>query len=288
MSLLEQNKTRAAASTEDDDMLERAFVDASSVESGSKKRKREDIIRELKAKQQNETVNQFTKEERPALEAAKQLGKFKPIGFKPIGQKEEKPKKRKVKDEKNGEKKRRRAERHSQKIDQESSPGPEKGPTVVLPSDSVQEQQPLPPEPEPESLDEDFDIFAGAGEYQGILNDDDESDGELDGNEPRILEPSLRPLEELPRPVKGGWFGDAEPEPCPLPTIPVSITKSPPQETAIEEEEEGRRLKALESSALPSIRDFLAMQEAAEKVEKRKARKEKKKKTKKGSDDNDD
>ena len=37
------------------------------------------------------------------------------------------------------------------------------------------------------------------------------------------------------------------------------------------------RLQPLSSSALPSIRDFLAMDEAAEAVEKRRKRKEKKK-----------
>ena len=123
MSLLQQNKTRETASTEDDDILEQAFVDATTVASGSKKRTREDIIRELKAKQQNESVDQSVgsskpetvEEERQSFEAAKQSGKFKPIGFKPIGQKEEKSKKRRVKGEKNGEKKRHKVEKDFQK-----------------------------------------------------------------------------------------------------------------------------------------------------------------------------
>lgn len=295
MSLLEQNRFRTAASTEDDDILEQAFVDATTVASGSKKRTREDIIRELKVKQQNGSVDQAAEssnsknveEERLAFEVAKQSGKFKPIGFKPIGQKEEKLKKRRVKGEKNGEKKRRRVEKHPPKTDQESNISPEEKRTADLPSDSAQ-NQPLPSlEPEPELVDEDFDIFAGAGEYHGIP-EDDVSDGEIDGSEPRILEPSLKPLQEPPLPIKGEWFGDAGREPTPPPIIRASVTKSPAREMAIEEVEEGGRLKALESSALPSIRDFLAMQEAAEKSEKRKARKEKKTKKKKGSDDNDD
>lgn len=295
MSLLEQNKIRTGASTEDDDILEQAFVDAATVASGSKKQTREDIIRELKAKQQNgsadravESSNSKTVEEdRLAFEVAKQSGKFKPIGFKPIGQKEEKPKKRRINGEKNGEKKRRRVEKHSQKTDQESNISPEQKLTTDLPSDSIQKQPLRSSEPEPELVDEDFDIFAGAGEYQGIP-EDDASDDEIDGSEPRILEPFLKPLQEPPLPIKGEWFGDAGREPTPPPILRASVTKSPARETAIEEVEEGGRLKALESSALPSIRDFLAMQEEAEKSEKRKARKEKKIKKKKGGDDNDD
>ena len=295
MSLLQQNKTRETASTEDDDILEQAFVDATTVASGSKKRTREDIIRELKAKQQNGSVDQSVgsskpeavEEERQSFEAAKQSGKFKPIGFKPIGQKEEKSKKRRVKGEKNGEKKRRKVEKHSQKTDKESNTGPEEKLAADLLPDSVKEEPPPPSEPEPEPADEDFDIFAGAGEYQGIPEDDDASDSESDGGESRIPEPSLQPLQEPSLPVKGGWFGDAEREPIPPPAVHAPVAKSPVRtNTVVEEEEEGGRLRALESSALPSIRDFLAMQEAAEKSEKRKARKEKKKK--KGNDDNDD
>ena len=45
-----------------------------------------------------------------------------------------------------------------------------------------------------------------------------------------------------------------------------------------EEDEKPARLAPLASSAMPSIRDFLAMEAEAEKEEKRRARKEKKKK----------
>ena len=170
----------------------------------------------------------------------------------------------------------------------ESNTGPEEKLAADLLPDSVKEEPPPPSEPEPEPADEDFDIFAGAGEYQGIPEDDDASDSESDGGESRIPEPSLQPLQEPSLPVKGGWFGDAERESIPPPAVHASVAKSPVRtNTVVEEEEEGGRLRALESSALPSIRDFLAMQEAAEKSEKRKARKEKKKK-KKGNDDNDD
>ncbi|KIK23884.1 hypothetical protein PISMIDRAFT_678899, partial [Pisolithus microcarpus 441] len=109
-------------------------------------------------------------EERLALEAAKQSGKFRPIGFKPIGQ-EDKPKKRKIKNDKNGEKKRRKVDRASKQTGQEPDAGEEPhAPTVDKPPSS-EERHELLQEPQPEPLDEDFDIFAGAGEYQGIPDD---------------------------------------------------------------------------------------------------------------------
>lgn len=295
VSLLQQNKARVAASAEEDDVLEQAFVEATSQVTESKKRTREEIIRELKAKRQNGQTDQALPdsslktmgEERLALEAAKQSGKFRPIGFKPIGQ-EDKPKKRKIKNDKNGEKKRRKVDRASKQTGQEPDAGEEPhAPTVGKPPSS-EERHELLREPQPEPLDEDFDIFAGAGEYQGIPDDDDDDSGRDGLTQSADL--SLKPPGEPSRPtqpIKGGWFDDAEREHTPLPTLRVSVPKSPPEEKVAEEEQDGR-LKALESSALPSVRDFLAMQEAAEKAEKRRARKEKKKKKKKGGDDDDD
>ncbi|KAI6041297.1 RED-like protein N-terminal region-domain-containing protein [Pisolithus marmoratus] len=301
MSLLEQNKARAAASAEEDDVLEQAFVEATSQVTEpvaeSKKRTREDIIRELKAKRQNGQTDQppvgssvkTIEEERLGLEAAKQSGKFRPIGFKPIGQ-EEKPKKSKVKNDKSGEKKRRKVDRDSKQTGQDPDPGHEpRAPTTDKPP-SADERHGLLQEPEPGPLDEDFDIFAGAGDYQGIPDDDDDNSDHDDEGAPRSADLSLKSPEERSQPVqpvKGGWFGDAERQPTPPLTVPVLVPKSPPEEK-VAEEEEGGRLRGLESSALPSIRDFLAMQEAADKAEKRRARKEKKKKKKKGGDGDDD
>lgn len=294
VSLLEQNKARVAASAEEDDVLEQAFAEATSQvaepATESKKRTREEIIRDLKAKRQNGQIDQplpgssvkTMEVERLALEAAKQSGKFKPIGFKPIGQ-EDKPKKRKIKNDKNGEKKRRKVDRASKQTGQEPDAGEElRAPAVGQPPSAEERPELL---REPQLQDEDFDIFVGAGDYQGIPDDDDDDSGRDES-----ADLSLKPPEESSRPtqpVKGGWFDDAEREHTPLPTMPVSVPKSPPEEKVAEEEQEGR-LKALESSALPSIRDFLAMQEAAEKAEKRRARKEKKKKKMKSGDDDDD
>ncbi|KAH7890840.1 RED-like protein N-terminal region-domain-containing protein [Phlebopus sp. FC_14] len=306
MSLLEQNRARAAASTEDDDTLEQAFADATAtaVATETRKRTREEIIQDLKAQRQNgpadqpaESAVRSSEEERLALEHAKKAGKFKPIGFKPIGQREEKPKKRKVKgvSEKNEGKKKRKVEKQSQPSrpevtapDQESLAVAADETKAASSSSTVIDKQ---PEPEP-LLDEDFDIFADAGDYQGYADEDDGSDQNADEEKQIPTAEAVRDSQPASEPPSGhgGWFGDSDSKlnrPHVAPTRP-SPPKSPPPEI-VRKAEEGDvvRLKPLESSALPSIRDFLAMDEAAEKAEKRRARKEKKKKSKGAGDDDD-
>ncbi|KAH7926037.1 hypothetical protein BV22DRAFT_389638 [Leucogyrophana mollusca] len=122
MALLEQNKARAVASTDDDETLEQAFIQVTSEPTVSKKRTREDIIRELKEKRQigagpqaATSVAKAPEDEARVLEEAKKAGKFRPIGFKPIGsQKDAKGKKKRAKEgDKDGErKKKRRKEEH--------------------------------------------------------------------------------------------------------------------------------------------------------------------------------
>ena len=102
MALLEQNRARAAAATEDDDELEQAFIEAH-----PRKRTREDIIAELKNKRHKSegaselegATGEGADEQDATLEEAKKAGKFRPIGFKPIGNAEGK-KKKKVKKKK--------------------------------------------------------------------------------------------------------------------------------------------------------------------------------------------
>ncbi|KAF9224007.1 hypothetical protein BS17DRAFT_780343 [Gyrodon lividus] len=306
MSLLEQNRARAVSSTEDDDILEQAFVEAASpsLATESRKRTREEIIRDLKATRQNGSRDQAAEESIPAeesagdgrlaLEAAKKAGKFKPIGFKPIGQ-EEKAKKRKVKDKKEGEKKKKRKvgsvpQQFEVKGDatEVTLPAPaERKIAEALASKATEKN------PDPALLDEDFDIFAGAGDYEGFL--DEEEPDELDKTKATpVAEGSRSPIP--PSHTVKDWFDGPRPDVQQIPIATssrASTPKSPPVNIEMEpaEEEEGeRRLKPLESSALPSIREFLAIDEAAEKAEKRKARKEKKKKktkTKAGDDDDD-
>jgi IK cytokine len=308
MSLLEQNRARAAPSTEDDDILEQAFVEAVSTSPTieSRKRTREDIIRDLKTKRQNGSrdqageesvpVEESVEDDRLALEAAKKAGKFKPIGFKPIGQKEEKAKKRKGKGEKEGEKKKKRK---VESLPQQSEAKGDATEEYLLAhaelkiAESSSQATEKRPGPEPALLDEDFDIFAGTGDYEGFPDgeESDEFDESKAARATPAAEDSRSPVS--PSHVVKGWFD----EPCPdvqqspgaASSRPPAL-KSPPRNMEMQpvEEEEGElRLKPLESSALPSIREFLAIDEAAEKAEKRRARKEKKKKKKAGDDDDD-
>ncbi|KIK99822.1 hypothetical protein PAXRUDRAFT_30277 [Paxillus rubicundulus Ve08.2h10] len=303
MSLLEQNRARAAPSTEDDDILEQAFVEAASTSPAvePRKRTREDIIRDLKAKRQNGSGDQAAKESVPveesiiddrlALEAAKKAGKFKPIG-----QTEEKAKKRKGKGEKEGEKKKRKVGSLPQQSEAEGVATGESLPAhaerkVAEFSAKATERQ---SEPQLALLDENFDIFTGAGDYEGFP-DGEESDGFDESRATRVTpaaEESRSPVS--PSHVIKGWFDEPDLDVQQLPITASSRPsgpKSPPRDTEVQpdEDEEGElRLKPLESSTLPFIREFLAIDEAAEKAEKRRARKEKKKKKKKDGDDDDD
>ncbi|PCH44437.1 hypothetical protein WOLCODRAFT_144977 [Wolfiporia cocos MD-104 SS10] len=303
-ALLEQNRARVAASTtaEDDATLEQAFLEASS--SIPRKRTREEIIQELKSKRAKggDGVEGEAEEKKSAvnadlaLEEAKKAGKFRPIGFKPIGSEQgEKTKKKKLKQKVDGkgfntEKKKPNSgtEAGGKPTDISPVPAPldEAGPSSLTPPTKPEPQ----PKPDPEPIDDNFDIFADAGEYTGVdLGDDDNSDGDVDMDaSPRKEEP-----EEQALPVKGRWFAIEEEDapkatsPQPLPAAAAEPrnekSHSPVAPSAVhsdqedEEEERPMRLQPLASSALPSIRELLELDSAAGKAGKRRSRKEKKK-----------
>lgn len=301
VSLLEQNKARAAASTEDDDTLEQAFLEASSGPAAPKKRTREDIIRELKAQRNGEVSQSLNSISEPPeddvnkLEKAKKAGKFRPIGFKPIGvQKDDKGSKKRSKEENTSREKRKK--RKVEGISSSSQPATTiPHPEVKQPveqqtsraegSSQVHQRLPSPP-------DNDIDIFGGAGDYQGFVEEDDSDEDDSDPAH-KINPDLLRPSSERARSARG-WFGEDQddetsrqpPPPAEDAAPQLPLSNPIPQ---VDEEEESLRLKPLETSALPSIRDFLAMDAAAEKEEKRRARTEKRKNKKKstGIDDDD-
>jgi len=309
MALLEQNKARATLdSTEDDETLEKTYVEASTA---PKKRTRADILNELKQKRSQThdqldsgTTAQSKDDARILMEEAKKQGKFKPIGFKPIDGSEKKKKKKKIKsgdgtaENSEREKKKRKVETDALVEAERRSAATEMLPPIPTTSKAATE-----PEPEPQSLGEDFDIFAGAGEYEGIDfgNDDDEGEGEAEMELPAEREDtSLGPVSTA---RSKGWFvtEDDEIETTAIPSGPA-IQLPPSQdsyshihpaspgrksqddrdhgqtgESTDEREHQSMRLQPLSSSALPSIRDFLAVDQAAEIEEKRRKRKEKKK-----------
>ncbi|KAI0924909.1 hypothetical protein AcW2_005645 [Taiwanofungus camphoratus] len=305
-ALFEQNRARLAVSTatEEDESLEAAFHDASS--GVPRKRTREEIVQELKNKRAKSGESSTGGDEAAvsadtgktisnadlALEEAKKAGKFRPIGFKPIGSTGEVTKK--VKQKEGGKSKRKKKHPADLKpIETSEVPLPSTTTEATAPKSSVIEPPAI--EPEPEQFEENFDIFADAGEYTGIdLGDDEDLEGNDEGE--KVLEDEI---EDAP-PTGGKWFAteeagrDSSPAPGALPPAPANSAqskssrspppvqgRSPPQILAREEDQEEdevpMRLQPLASSALPSIRDLLAMDSAADKVDKRRARKEKNK-----------
>ncbi|ETW79041.1 hypothetical protein HETIRDRAFT_435542 [Heterobasidion irregulare TC 32-1] len=303
-ALLEQNKARLASASSklDDQLLEEAFKETAvastsseSLNPTSKKRSRTDILRELKEKRGSMEGVAPAKAQEESIASANVSAKFRPIGFKPIGPPaEEKAKKKKKVKAQDGDgaerkKKRRKVEKgESQKgemgppaVPIKDSPSAANAPSSTTTAPTVQK-----PDMEPESIDEDLDIFAGAGEYEGIdLGDDDDDDGDdnnNNGGEGRHREAS--PADEGLSTATSGrkWFDDAPQSEQPkssTETATQATVNSPPPPPDLEEgeEETPMRLVPLASSAVPSISDLLAMDEAAEKETKRKARKEKKK-----------
>lgn len=273
MALLEQNKVKAAASSVDDDTLEKVFLgDIPDSESTvPKKRTREDIVRELKAKRSKTSESQ---QPSATTDAPLPSTKFKPIGFKPINQGDAEPKKKKKVKNGDVEKKKKRKVEVTVKPEDTSQIAPSEPP-----KDSPDPSPALKPEPE---LPEDFDIFEGAGEYEGL----DVSDNDSDNDTLPLKDDTSPPDDELlSRP--GGWFNDDPPPPVasqskstldvdPAPA-PIPLPSVPDEEEEEDNDDRPARLVPLESSALPSIKDFLLMDQTAESVEKRRKRKEKNK-----------
>ncbi|KAI0358033.1 hypothetical protein OH77DRAFT_1449566 [Trametes cingulata] len=324
-ALLEQTRARVAAeaAATEDVSLEQAYLESAAQ---PKKRTREEILRELKSKRGAAGAGDDSAEAKAAkqaaadkaLEEAKKAGKFKPIGFKPVGgaaEKGEKAKrKKKVKageQEENGERKKKRKvasssattsaqEQTTQDASGSSSAAGQPKSSEEAGQPEAGPSKPPPPAPEPEPIDEDFDIFADAGEYTGVDLGDESDESDADRPARSGGEEGEVPDSGAPPPRK--WLATSDDERESSRAIsqpPARSTRSPsrsasPQrragasqkapvvedaemEEGEEEEERPVRLQPLASSALPSIKDLLAMSEEAEKAEKRRLRKEKKK-----------
>ena len=293
-ALLEQNKARLAStsSKQDDEALEEVFAQKASTLSGptSTKRSRADIIKELKEKRANGGGSEESKEEAVA-EKSTNSSKFRPIGFKPIGTStDEKVKKKKKKEGSEPKKKKRKVESSTMNSGEEAGlKGVATSPS--LPVDHTASRPVLTRPIEAETAEDDLDIFADAGEYKGVEvgsddddDDDDDKESETGHKRPSHPGPSVASTADASAPSRRGWFdndaGESEPEPepeMPPPKAPAEQPTPIPEAGVETEEEQLARLAPLTSSAIPSIRDFLAMDEAVEKEEKRKARKEKRK-----------
>lgn len=224
------------------------------------------------------------------MEDATKTSKFKPIGFKPVGG--EKEKKKQIKHDRNGEKKKKKKkEKEPTEVGQQAEVT-SAGPSLV-PEEKANAS--LPAE---EALEEDVDIFGDVGEYEGLDTGDDEDDEDA-MNVERHRPTAYSPSTDVPEPSgtsgrKKRWFleddepgsSHSAPPPLPSPLASTSTSAPPPVSSSLEDEETYEdapmRLVPLSSSALPSIKEFLAMDKAAENEDKKRKRKEKNKNKKDG------
>lgn len=268
-ALLEQNKAKAVLDNQpNDDDLEKTFQESRTVplsapepSKTNKKRTREELVRELKESRAKGEITQQPLDQ----------GKFKSIGFKPIAEEKPKKKKKKASTKEDGQRVKKK-----RKVEETSTP------TV----DSAISDQPHPPTsstPMPDLEPEIFDIFEGAGDYEGL---DDSDEDEADEKN----KPSLEAGEVAPAP-SGGWFNDPSNAPVKPPSPPpVAILKQESTrmledgEEQDEEEDQPMRLVPLSSSAIPSAKDLLAMDKAAEANDKRRKRKQTAKDKKEGGE----
>lgn len=274
---MEQNKAKAAATSgvEDDAALEQAFlgvdedISTDTVETApqSKKKSRQDLIRQLKEKREQGKPGE-NKAADAGIEEAKRVGKFKPIGFKPIGG-DSGGKKRK-KEREGGEKKKKKRKVEEVKDKPIETTGLKEPLAPPAPAALPEKGKQPAPEPDPEPLDPEFDIFAGVGEYAGEIEDDEDEDKHP------IVEDTQEALPEVDQPRRG-WFDEPK-SPTPPPKEPTPPPAEEPSETKDEEAEESVPMSLAPLASSMSVKDILAIDEAAVKEEKRKARKEKKKK----------
>ena len=225
------------------------------------------MIRELK-ENRGQDKQADEKAAGTGIERAKKAGKFKPIGFKPIGGDSEGKKRKKEKEGVEKKKKKRKVEEIEDK--------PAEVPDLVQPSAlpipvtlPEKGKQPV-TEPEPEPLDPEFDIFAGVGEYTGEIEDDEDDD------KYPSAEGSQEPPPEVDHPTRG-WFDEPKSQ-TPPPKEPTPPPAEEPSGMKDEEMEGASLMRLAPLASSMSVKDILAIDDAATKEEKRRARKEKKKK----------
>ena len=263
------------SNVEDDEALEQAFLGVDEGDSTEvvetvaqpKKKSRQDLIRELKEKRgQDKPVKDKATD--AGLEEAKKAGKFRPIGFKPIGGDSEGKKRRKEKE--GGEKKKKKRKVEDAKVRPSEASSSAQLLATPAPATLPEEEEQSAPAPEPEPLDPSFDIFAGVEEYAGEIGDDEDED------EHSAAEGLQEPQPDVDQPRRGWFEGPKSPTPPPKEPTPPPVEE--PSEMKDEEMEEQAPVRLAPLASSMSVKDILAIDDAAAKEQKRKARKEKKKK----------
>ncbi|SCV70373.1 BQ2448_1767 [Microbotryum intermedium] len=280
MALLERMKAQQAASADHiledvEDELDLVLAGKAKKAEEKKKRTRDDLIAELKASKGGIKAGGAAGGERVTDP------RFKPVGFKPIGQSSEieskkKKKKKKVKPT--------TVEAGASADATASTNAPESSKPLPIPQPTIDVE-----------ADDDFDIFGDAGEYKGLDTDSDDDDDDKGDKGTATKKDSsseqiVAPLGHVAA-VKMSYFNDDEDEDDDVgrSTAPNSVTNLADSKPTAkrtdsngiveegEEEEEGERsmrLQPLSKSAIPNVKELLAMDAAAEKEEKRKERKQ--------------
>ncbi|KAM0749267.1 hypothetical protein T439DRAFT_326995 [Meredithblackwellia eburnea MCA 4105] len=268
-----------------------------------KKRTRDEMIADLKAArggvQASEPAAANKVEEEDGLEKAKAAGRFKPIAKSAKGKEKEK-----VKD---GELKKRKKKKAKVEVEQGPPPAPIiTDPSNPSPSSSNQLPTSLPLKSSQLAAlatdDADDDIFGGVGEYDGLGSDSDDSDGEAkkrpspaNGASSSTTQPPSLVTGSKPKPPKYFDDDDDDEDPGRRTTAPSAVSNlaaaigdaaaaasssssknaggAGGNENEEEDDERPMRLQPLTGSSVPSVRDLLEMDKAAEKEELRKARK---------------
>ncbi|KAK4698267.1 hypothetical protein P7C70_g8014, partial [Phenoliferia sp. Uapishka_3] len=266
MALLERMKheqSRDSDQTLEDveDELDRALFEK------PKKRTRDEMVAELKASRGSSAAGPVVpKDEEASLEKAKAAGRFKPIN-KPSTKGKEKEKVPEV-----GEKKRRKKK---VKVVEGSMPPPPLPVKAAAPS-----KVSVPPPPMFDDGDDDGDIFGDVGDYKGLSDSDDDDDDDS-ATKPKPKPTIPPPPSDSSAATKRKYFDDDEEDAFLASTAPSSVTNLAAEQAARdakgEQEEDSEevpmKLTPLSGSSLPSVRDLLDMDKAAEKEELRKAKK---------------
>jgi IK cytokine len=298
-----------AQAPQEDPALAAAAAEPTTTTAG-KKRSRDELIAQLKAKREAELRGQEAAE----FERAKAMGKFKAVGEKKkapgaaAADDKGKGKAKEVEGKKKRKKKKVRTEEETAQATTASSttgissatrPADEEDGRVeqkearegeVVP-ESIQQQPPLPPPPTDEP--DDVDIFDGAGDYDLGLSDSEDEEGEEKREKTKEREEEIDAIRagadtgSQERPTKRFKIFDDDdvsadplPPPVPLPSRSVARPAGGARPEAaegdeVEDQSRSRRLEGLSTTNLPSVKELLELDRAAEKEEARKARKEK-------------
>ncbi|KAH8927048.1 hypothetical protein BT69DRAFT_1347572 [Atractiella rhizophila] len=268
-ALLERNKALMMndGETEMDDELEGVLQ---APNEPSEKKTKLQIIQELKAKR--------AEEEQQSLQRAKAQGLFKAVG------KKEEPavKKKKRKGEKEVDGTERKKKKRKVLEPEVADPTPIPAQEPVAPTAAVKPS--TKPEIDLEGF-EDADIFADATEWKPDFSDEEEEDAPQKptvANPPPEQEPDV-PHKYFDDDAESDSEGGKEADEIKLPDWLTSKRPPPEEEKQPEKEynpysaESSSMVTRLEglSSSMPSIKELLSLDDAAERDEKRKARKDK-------------